>query len=89
MGRSTGSRFCCLSSLCAQPSLVCRARRTRAISDLNASINDMNVRIDDVKANVTSRIDDLNARINELRDDIRELRALVIDVMKPDLPSAD
>ena len=62
----------------------------------NARIGDVNARIDDVHANVNARIDDVNARIDDvnaridgLSEDIRELRAIVIDAVKADAPSAD
>ena len=62
----------------------------------NARIGDVNARIDDVHANVNARIDDVNARIDDvnaridgLSEDIRELRAIVIDAVKTDAPSAD
>ena len=55
----------------------------------NARIGDVNARIDGVHANVNARIDDVNARIDGLSEDIRELRAIVIDAVKADAPSAD
>ena len=54
----------------------------------NARINDVNARVDEVNANVNARIGDVDARIDELRGDIRELRAIVIDAIKADAPSA-